>query len=123
MAYPLSLSGLNTRAEITDTVICACLGLDSNDKGVIRAADPDVSMSTSNTVMKGMEKIKHCFDSVSPMDTQHLSSSIRIDVKEGADTARLTASALGQHFRAGEGREPNTKYRLAGSIYDIQVVK
>ena len=127
MTYPQPLSGLTTREQIADHVVRACLGLDTIDK-VIResawATDPDIALGISGNMMKGMEAInRDCFDSVGPMDTHHLVSSIRIDVKDGVDTAHVTASALAQHFRAGEGRQDNADYRLAGATYDIQAVK
>jgi hypothetical protein len=37
--------------------------------------------------------------------------------------AHMTASALAQHYRAGQGQVPNAERMLAGSTYDIQVVK
>jgi len=127
MAYPQSLSGLSTREEIADTIIRACLGLDSNDKALWEsawAADPDISLDINGNVMKGLENFnKNCFDGIGPMDTQHLLTSIRIDIKEGADTAHLTANALAQHYRPAQGQVPDAERMLAGSTYDVQVVK
>ena len=127
MAYPQSLSGLSTREEITDTVVRACLALDSNNKSLWESAwasDPDISLEINGNVMKGMESLnKNCFDGIGPMDTQHLVSSIRVDVKEGADTAHVTANALAQHYRPGQGRVADAERLLAGSIYDVKVVK
>ena len=127
MAYPQTLSGLSTREEIADTIVRACLALDSNNKALwdsVWAADPDITLDINGNVMKGLESItKNCFDGIGPMDTQHLLTSIRVDVKEGANTAQVTANALAQHYRAGQGQDPNAERMLAGSTYDIQVVK
>ena len=127
ITYPQSLNGLSTREEIADTVIRATLGLDSNNKALWEsswAADPDITLSAGSIVMKGLESInKDCFDRVGPMDTQHLITGIRIDVKNGLNTAHLTANALAQHYRAGQGQDPNAEFRLGGRTYDIQVVK
>ena len=127
MAYPQSLTGLSTREEIADTRVRACLGFDSNNKALWEsawAADPDISMDINGNVMKGMDDMnKNCFDNIGPMDTQHLLTSIRIDAKEGASTAHITANALAQHYRAGKGQVPSAERMLAGSTYDVQVVK
>ena len=127
MAYPLSLSGLSEREEITDTVVRALLGLDSNDKFLWESAwalDSDIILDINGNVLKGLENInKGCFDKVGPMNTQHLLSNIRIDLEEGANVARLTAYVLAQHYRPGEGVAPNSEHLLAGATYDIQVVK
>jgi hypothetical protein len=102
MAYPQSLSGLSTREQITDTIVRACLGLDSNDKALWEsawAADPDITLDINGNVMKGLEDMnKNCFDGIGPMDTQHLLGSIRIDVKDDANTAHMTANALAQRM-------------------------
>jgi hypothetical protein len=127
MVYPPSLSGLSTREQIADTIVRACLGLDSNNKALWEsawAADPDIALEISGNVMQGMENInKNCFDGIGPMDTQHLLTSIRINVKEGANMAHMTANALAQHYRAGQGQDPNAERMLAGSTYDIHAVK
>jgi hypothetical protein len=128
MSYAHSLSGLSLHEEISDTIVRACLGIDTNDKALWESAwateDPDISLTTSGTDLKGMENInKYCFDNVGPMDTHHLTTGIRIDVKEGANIAHMTANALNQHYAPGEGLEANAKHLLVGSRYDIQVIK
>ena len=35
----------------------------------------------------------------------------------------MTANALAQHYRAGQGQVPNAERMLAGSTYDVQVAK
>lgn len=44
-------------------------------------------------------------------------------MKEGADTAHLTANALAQHFRPGQAQVPNAPHFLAGATYDVQAMK
>ncbi|KIM93648.1 hypothetical protein OIDMADRAFT_137385 [Oidiodendron maius Zn] len=127
MAYPQSLGVLSTREEITDLVVRACLGFDSNDKPLwesVWAESPDIIFEINGNVMKGIDEMnKNCFDIVGPMDTQHLISSIRIDVKDGADTAHMTANALAQHYHKGQGQVPDAEHMLAGSTYIIHAVK
>ena len=128
MTYPISLSGLSTREQIADTIIRACLGIDSNNKALWESAwahSPEFSMGSSGEgKIQGLEALnKAIFDRVGPMDTQHLITNIRIDVEEGADTAHMTAMALAQHYRAGQGREADADFRLGGAAYDMQVVR
>ncbi|SCU89906.1 LANO_0D06854g1_1 [Lachancea nothofagi CBS 11611] len=126
MAYAKSLSGLTTREEIVDVVYRVCLALDSNDKALWESAwarSPDITLDIGGNVSTGLEKINAGFDSIGPMDTQHLVSSVRVDVKDGSDKAHVTANALAQHFRAGQGQVPNADHLLVGSTYDIQIVK
>jgi SnoaL-like domain len=127
MAYPLSLSGLSTREQISDAIFRACLGLDSNNKALWESAwasDPEISMDIGGNVLTGLENMnKNCFDNIGPMDTEHLITSVRIDVQEGASVSHVTANALNQHFRKGQGNDANAEHLLTGSIYDIHVVK
>lgn len=127
MAYLKSLSGLSTREEITDLVVRACLGFDSNDKLLwesVWAESPDITLEINGNVMKGIDEMnKNCFNNVGPMDTQHVISSIRIDLRDGAETAHMTANAVAQHYRKGQGQLPDAEHMLAGSTYDIYVVK
>ncbi len=57
------------------------------------------------------------------LDTTHFVSNVRVDVKEGANTAAMTASALAQHCRKGEGRNPNGPRYLTGNTYWIDLAK
>jgi hypothetical protein len=127
MTYPLSVSGLSTREQITDTIIRAGLGLDSNNKALWEsawAAHQNISLDIDGNILKGLEQLNSgCFDTIGAMDTQHLVSNIRVDVKEGADIAHVTANVLAQHYRAGEGQVLGADRMLAGATYDVMVVK
>lgn len=50
-------------------------------------------------------------------------SNIRVDVKEGADTASLVAYALAQHCPPGRGKEPDGPKYLTGGEYWIDLVR
>ena len=50
-------------------------------------------------------------------------SNVRVDVKDGADTASLTAYALAQHCPPGKGKEPDASKYLAGGEYCIDLIK
>ncbi|SCU92478.1 LAME_0H00122g1_1 [Lachancea meyersii CBS 8951] len=120
------LTGLTVREEIADTIARACLGLDRNDKHLYDSAwasDPEISINLNGNVLNGPEGIKQCFEAIGPMDSHHFVSGIRVDVEEDANVASLTSNAMAKHYRAGEGLVPNAEYLLAGTAYDIRVVK
>lgn len=50
-------------------------------------------------------------------------SNVRVDVKDGADTASLTAYALAQHCPPGKGKEPDAPKYLVGGEYWIDLMR
>ena len=50
-------------------------------------------------------------------------SGLRVEVVEGGTTARIVCNAQNQHFRAGQGMRGNGEQLLAGSRYDVELVK
>ena len=126
-SLPTSLTGLSSREAIADVLHRACLALDLNSPSLWESAwltsDPSICMEISGRpVIKGWANLNaHALALIGPLDTQHNNSGIRIDLREGASTARLTCNALNQHFRAGEGHKPGAAHLLAGSTYDIEL--
>ena len=54
--------------------------------------------------LKGPDQIKQfIFHFIGPPDTTHHISYVRVDVKEGDDTATLSAYAVAQHYRETGG--------------------
>ncbi|KXL51491.1 MAG: hypothetical protein FE78DRAFT_135696, partial [Acidomyces sp. 'richmondensis'] len=56
-------------------------------------------------------------------DTSHMISNIRVDIKDDANTASLTAYALAQHCPSGRGKEPDGPKYLVGGEYFIDLLK
>ncbi|GLB10777.1 hypothetical protein AtubIFM57258_007187 [Aspergillus tubingensis] len=63
-----------------------------------------IQPSTHGNVMSGLPTIhKDCYDNISKMATTHILSNIRVSIVEGDENkAKVTASALAQHYRPGE---------------------
>ena len=125
---PVLLQGLTTREQIADVLHRACLALDANDAALWRsawaAADPTIAFVINGATHTGFDAIDAaCFQRTCWLDTQHHNGGVRIDVREGDDTARLTATAVNQHFRLGQGMAPGAANLIAGSRYDIDVVR
>jgi hypothetical protein len=57
------------------------------------------------------------------MDTMHMISNVRVDVKDGASTASLTAYGQAQHCLPGKGRDPNSPKFMSGGEYFVDLVK
>ena len=126
--HPHFLSGLTTREAIADALIRACLAIDVNDRALWESAwaigDADVVFDLNGRVMRGMEAINAgFFHPKAALDSQHLVTGLRIDVQEGASTARVTAQALNQHFRPGQGMHLGSDHLLGGGLYDVEAVK
>lgn len=128
MAHPVSLTGLSPREAITDAMYRVIIGLDTNnlelfDSGWV-ANGADASFEMNGNVVASLDAIHdNMFKVIGPLDTTHFINNVRVEYKDGADTAYLTASALAQHFGAGEGLAPEAKRLLSGSMYFIDLVK
>ncbi|KAL1859959.1 hypothetical protein Plec18167_006430 [Paecilomyces lecythidis] len=128
--YPQVLSSLTPREAITDALYRAIIGFERYDVPLFNSAfaneDVYLEMRAGDEIraMQGLSNIKaQVLDHIGPMDTTHMLSNIRIDVKDGADTASLTAYALAQHCPPGRGREPDGPKFLAGGEYWIDLAK
>lgn len=125
MSYPHVLSGLTAREAITDTLYRAVNGLDTANSALFNSALTDDSVFDLNgTVSSGREEIRTgIYEKVAHLDTTHFITNVRVNVKDGADVAKMTATALAQHFRPKQGNVPGATHFLGGSQYDIDLVK
>lgn len=128
--YPQVLSSLTPREAITDAIYRAIIGIDRCDIPLFDSAfaNEDVSFEIRAgdeiRAVQGLSNIRtQVLDRVGHMDTTHMLSNIRVDVKDGADTASLTAHALAQHCPPGRGKEPDGPKYLAGGEYWIDLVR
>jgi hypothetical protein len=111
MSYPHALTSLTPREAITDALYRAVIGFDRNDLEILNSSfigeevtfelkgDPSRSAHDLTTIKNGV--LAH----VGLMDTTHSISNIRVDVKDGANTASLTCYALAQHCPPGRGKD------------------
>lgn len=124
---PIVLSSLSKREAITDAIYRAILAVDTNDMPMLLSAiapGEDTCFEREGTVVKGADAIKkRMMDMIGPMNTTHTVSNIRVDVKDGADTAFVTATAVAQHYRAGEGADGASQHLLVGGLYNIHLVE
>jgi hypothetical protein len=108
MSHSHILSSLTEREAITDALYRAIIGFDSNDIAIFNSAfsGEDVEFVFKGTPISGLDAVRTQFpDFVGPMDTMHMISNVRVEVKDGASTASLNAYALAQHCPPGRGNE------------------
>lgn len=127
MEHPIALTGLSTREAVTDGLYRGILALDSNDQALFESAwvdSPDTVFEMGGKATRGIDAIKQfLLGFIGPLVTQHSISNVRVDVKDGADTAYLTAYAIAQHYRPGEGLDPQAPRLLSGASYAVDMVK
>lgn len=126
VTLPAKLDGLSTREQITDVLYRATWAIDRNDKALwdtVWAEGDDIFIAIGDRKSQGKEAVDQSLKTVGPLDTHHTTTGIRIDVKEGASTARLTANAQNMHYPAGQGMSGSQRYFLAASTYDCTFVK
>lgn len=127
MNHPINLTTLPPREAIVDALYRAIIGLDTNNYALFESAwidRQDVVFEMDGNAMNGLDVIEeNIFKNIGPLDTTHFLTNIRIEAKDGADSATVTTYALAQHYKAGEGKVPDTKRLLSGSMYSVDVVK
>ncbi|TVY43995.1 hypothetical protein LSUB1_G001780 [Lachnellula subtilissima] len=130
MPYQQNLTSLTTREAITDALYRAIIGFDRNDIPMFMSACAgedlvfEIHNGEQKELVSGTSVIRDTvLATVGPMDTQHITSNIRIDYKDGADTASLTAHAQSQHWPPGKGREPDAPNYLVGGEYLLDLVR
>lgn len=126
MSFPISLPSLNEREAIEDALYRCVLGFDTGDSGLLDSAfAPDATFEIMGNVMNGLSAIHAgSFDRISKLDTTHHLSNIRVNLENLSNgIASVTASAMAQHYRLGEGNKPDTSRLLSGALYFVDVVK
>lgn len=126
---PLKLTGLTEREQIKDTLYRCLLSFDSGSKQLFESAITSDRESFSmkigdQPVVQGADKVwKESIEHIGQMDTQHNVSGVRIDIKPDGKSAFVTANALNQHLKEGQGMNLEADHLLAGGFYELDYVK
>ncbi|KAJ0419679.1 hypothetical protein BJY00DRAFT_285737 [Aspergillus carlsbadensis] len=123
---PAHLSPALTRREaITDAITRFLVALDTSDKPLFESAfTASATLNINGTVLEGLPAlVSGCYDLISKLDTTHFLTNVRINVEESGKRAGVTASALSQHYRAGEGLVGGMEALLVGCLYWVEVVR
>lgn len=125
MADSSNLNTLTSREAVVDTLHCALLGLDSND----RALFTSTCLTTDEMVwigggysISGWAAVSALFERVFQLITMHVVSNIRVTFEDD-ETAMMTAHAVSYHVRP-EDRDAVEERSFTGySLYKVGVVK
>lgn len=124
------IPSLSDREAIADAIYRYMDGIDDNDAALTGCAFTEDAVfdlsdfGDPNAVLNGRKAITdHIARTVGPMDTLHQMTNQRIWVDAAAGTAKVSAAALAQHKRTGEGRDPGGEELLMGSRMLIDAVK
>jgi hypothetical protein len=126
MSYPHTLTSLTTREAITDALYRAMTAFDRNDAALLDSAfaGEDISLSFAGREVNSLTALHtQVLAHIGPMDTTHMISNVRVEVKDGADTASLTAYSMAQHCAPGRGKEPDAPKYLVGGEYTVDLLR
>ena len=126
MADMISLISLSPQEAVADALHRCVLGLDSDDRDLFESAcltNESMIFIGGGFALEGWTAIKEVFERVFTLITTHLISNIRVQLKDGQDTAFLTAHAISYHIRPDDAlKQEDTSY-TAGSLYSIDLVR
>lgn len=126
MATPITLTALNPREAVADAFHRCLLGIDSNNQELFESAclkNESMSVIAGPSTIEGWNAINAFFQRVFVLITSHITSNIRIELKDGADTASMTAHALAYHVRPEDALKPEDISYRASCLYFIDFVK
>lgn len=126
MADQVTLTALNPREAVADALHRCILGIDSNNRDLFESAclkDESMTVVAGPITIEGWTAISEFFLKVFDLVTTHVTSNIRIELKDGADTASMTAHALAYHVRPDDALKPENTSYTASCLYFIDLVK
>lgn len=126
MADMISLTSFSPREAVADALHRCVLGLDSDDRDLFESAcltNESMIFIGGGFTLEGWTAINEIFERVFTLITTHVVSNIRVQLKDGQDTAFLTAHATSYHVRPDDAlKQEDTSY-TAGSLYSINLVR
>ena len=127
MAFLAADLGLPVREAIEDAIHRSVFGLDATDQKAFESAwhKDAVFIYNGMTPVEGLDAIlANTFGFIGAgLDTTHSVSNVRVEVKDGANTAKMTAHAIAMHYRRGEGQNPKASFLMTGNMYFLDVAK
>jgi SnoaL-like domain len=127
MEHSIALSSLNPREAVADALHRCIIGMDDSNREMFESAilkSNDGIFGTGNNAIRGWDALReHIYNKIMPLSTTHFVTNIRVDLKDGADTASLTAHALAYHFKPEDAFKPEGKPFTSAGLYIIDLVK
>jgi hypothetical protein len=126
MANPVTLTALSPREAVADALYRCLLGIDSNNRDLFESGclkNESMTVIAAPFTIEGWTAISEFFLRVFVLVTTHVTSNIRIELKDGADTAFMSAHALAYHVRPDDALKPEDTSYTASCLYFIDLVK
>ncbi|EME45936.1 hypothetical protein DOTSEDRAFT_32642 [Dothistroma septosporum NZE10] len=126
MAEQAFLTGLTPREAVADALHRCILGLDSNNHSLFESAcvkDSSMTIIAGPLKLEGWNAIDDYFQRVFAVVTTHTISNVRVELKDGADTANMTAHAVSYHIRPDDALKPEDTSYTASCLYEIDLVR
>lgn len=127
MSHSVSLASLSPREAVADALYRCVVGMDDNNPAMFESSfmkGKDTSFSINDKAVEGTDAITaYIYNKIMPLHTTHFITNIRVDLKDGADTAYMTASALAYHYKAEDAFKSEDKSYVTAGLYYIDLVK
>lgn len=126
MAHQAKLTALSPREAVADALYRFLLGIDTNNHELFKSAcvaDETMSVSAGGFVINGWDAINEFFQRVFVLNTTHITSTVRVEIKDGANTATLTCTTISYHVRPEAAFVPEDTSYTAGTLYFMDLVK
>ncbi|KAF2679608.1 hypothetical protein K458DRAFT_346581 [Lentithecium fluviatile CBS 122367] len=126
MADQVTLTALSPREAVADALHRCVLGIDSSNRDLFESAclkNESMTVVAGPTTIEGWTAISEFFLRVFVLVTTHVTSNIRVELKDGADTASMTAHAISYHVRPDDALKPEDSSYTASCLYFIDLIK
>lgn len=127
MAHTIALTSLTPREAVTDAIYRFIVGVDDDSPELLDSAShkgEDACFILNDTKIEGSDAIRQFMHAkIMPLQTTHHITNIRVDVKDGADTAYVTCTSMVQHYRPEDALKPDGTSFLTGGMYFMDLVK
>ncbi|KAF2242315.1 hypothetical protein BU26DRAFT_438662 [Trematosphaeria pertusa] len=126
MADPVTLTALSPRKAVADALHRCMLGIDSNNRALFESSclkNESMTVVAGPMTFEGWPAISDFFFRLFDLVTTHITSNIRVELKDGADTASMSAHVLAYHVRPDDAFTPEDTSYTGACLYWIDLVK
>ncbi|KZM28070.1 uncharacterized protein EKO05_0003763 [Ascochyta rabiei] len=126
MANSVNLTALTPREAVADALYRCVLGIDTNDQELFESAclkNESMTFVAGPVNIEGWTAVNELTQKAFAVVTTHIISNIRIELKDGADTASMTAHAISYHVRPEDTLKPEDTSYTAGSLYNLGLAR
>lgn len=126
MADLVTLTALSPREAVADALYRCVLGIDSNNRDLFESGclkNESMIVVAGPFTIEGWTAISDFFLKLFGLVTTHITSNIRIELKDGADTASMTAHAIAYHVSPDDALKLEDTSYTASCLYFIDLVK